>query len=394
MDLTGQSAQLVLLQGQHRCLVGRQRRMQVKDGAHVSALQFFLFVGVAQEGQHHPVHAQGGLDAVRNIFLVGHRIQVFHALAAVLLVLRQVVIRPVRHAPQFAPAKGEQELKVCGRFGIEGQLLRLMVPQPQALFPDAQAQQPVFAEGTPVVEPLQILTGLAEEFQFHLLKLPHTEDEVAGGNLIPEALADLGDARRKLFPGGPHGVLEVHENTLGRFRTQVNLVRAVLVHAGKGLEHQVELPDARKVLLAAYRADDVMLGDELLQFCVAPAVAGLGAFGEVFNQLVRAEAGLAGFAVHQRIVEAAHVAAGHPDFSVHQNRAVQSRVILALLHKFLPPGLFDVVLEFHTQRTVVPGVRQSAVNLGPGKDKSPVFAKRHQFVHCQFCHSHLLSQIS
>ncbi len=295
--------------------------------------------------------------------------------------LRQVVVGPVRHTPQFAPSEGEQELEVRRRLGVEGQLLRLMIPQAQAFFPDAQAQQPVPAEAAPVVEPFQVFAGLAEEFQFHLLELTHAEDEVTGRNLIPEGLADLRDAGRQLFSGGPHGVLEVHEDTLSSFRAQVDLVGAVLVHTGKGLEHQIKLPDAREVLLAAYRADDVVPGDELFQLGVAPAVTGLGAFGEVLDQLVRAEAGLAGFAVHQRIIEAAHVAAGHPDFPVHQDRAVQSGVVLAFLHELLPPGLFDVVLEFHTQRAVVPGVRQSAVDLGSGKDKSPVLAKRHQFIH-------------
>ena len=46
--------------------------------------------------------------------------------------------------------------------------------------------EPVAAEASPVVEPFKVCTGLAEEFKLHLLKLTHTEDEVAGGYLVAE----------------------------------------------------------------------------------------------------------------------------------------------------------------------------------------------------------------
>ena len=117
-----------------------------------------------------------------------------------------------------------------------------------------------------------------------------------------------------------------------------------------------------------------------------PAVAGLRTLGEVFDQFVGTEPGLTGFAVHQGVVEATHMAAGNPDFPIHQNRTVQTGVVLAFLYKFLPPGLFNVILEFHTQGAVVPGVGQSAVDLGSGKDKSAVFAQGNQLVHREFSH--------
>ena len=301
--------------------------------------------------------------------------------------LGQVVVGAVRHAPQLAPAEGEQELEVGGRLGIEGQLLGLVVPQAQVFFFDAQAQQPVLAERAPVVEPLQVLAGLAEELQLHLLELAHAEDEVAGGDLVAEALADLADARGQLLAGGAHGVLEVHEDALGRFGPQVQLRRRILVHALEGLEHQVELANAGEILLAADGADDVVLRDEAFKLLVRPAVAGLLALGEVLDELVGAEAGLAGLAVHQRIVEAADVAGSHPHLAVHQDRAVQAGVVGALLHELAPPGLFHVVLELHAQRAVVPGVGQAAVDLGAREDVAAVLAQRDQLVHRQFCHS-------
>ena len=153
-----------------------------------------------------------------------------------------------------------------------------------------------------------------------------------------------------------------------------------------GLEHQVELADAGKILLAAHGADDVMLGNVLFQLLVGPAVAGLLALGEIFNQLVCAEASLAGLAVHQWIVEAAHVAGSHPDFPVHQNGRVQTHVVFAFLNELLPPGLFHVVFEFHAQRAVVPAVGQTAVNFAAGENKAAPLAKRNQFIHRQCCH--------
>jgi hypothetical protein len=63
-------------------------------------------------------------------------------------------------------------------------------------------RQPVVAEGAPVLEPLQIGVGLAEELQLHLLELAGAEDEVARGDLVAEGLADLADAEGQLAPGG------------------------------------------------------------------------------------------------------------------------------------------------------------------------------------------------
>lgn len=281
--------------------------------------------------------------------------------------LRQVVIRAVGDAPEFAPAEREQEFEVRRRLGVECQLLRLMVAQAQAVLFDAQRKQPLLAERTPVVEPLQILAGLAEEFQLHLLKFADTEDEVAGGDFVAEGFTNLRDARRKLLAHGAHDVGEVDEDALRGFGTQVNLVLRRFHHARMGLEHQVELADAGEILLAALRADDVVLGNVLLQLSVRPAVAGFRAAGEVFNQLVCTVARLTRLAVHQRVIEAADVTRRHPHFAVHQNSAVKPHVVLAFLHKFLPPRLFHVVLEFHTQRAVVPCICQTAVQFASGK---------------------------
>ena len=291
----------------------------------------------------------------------------------------QVVVGAVSNAPQLAPAvaEGELVLDVGGSAGVEGQLSRLMVTQAQGLFLDAQGDQPVLAEVLPVGEPLQVGAGLAEELALHLLKLPGTEGEVAGGDLIAEGLAHLAHAEGQLLAGGALNVGEVHENALGGLRPQIDGGGGVLGDADLGLEHQVKLADGGEVVLAAVGANHIgVLGNELVHFLKAHGIhidtlAGLGGL----NELVRPLTGAAALAVHQGVREVAHVAGGDPGLGVHQNGGIQAHVVGGLLNKLLHPSLFDVVFEFHTQGAVVPGVGQAAVNLRAAVDEAPVFAE-------------------
>ena len=57
-------------------------------------------------------------------------------------------------------------------------------------------------------------------------------------DLIAEALADLGDA--KANAAGIDDVLEVGEDSLGRFRAEVGDTRFVFQSADERLEHEVE----------------------------------------------------------------------------------------------------------------------------------------------------------
>ena len=307
-----------------------------------------------------------------------------------LLVLLEVVIRAVGHAPQLAPAEGEQILKVRGGLGIEGQLLRVVVAQAQVLFLHAQGEQPVAAEAAPIGKPFQIFARAGEEFQLHLLEFARAEGEVAGRDLVAEGFADLADARGQLFARGAHHVFEIDEDALRGLRAQVQLGSAVLRHALEGFEHHVELANAGEILFAAHRAGNAVLGDVGFHLFVAPAV-GLHFFtvrgAEILNQLVRAETSLASLAIHQRIVEAAHMPGSHPHFAVHQNRAVHARVVGIFLHEFAPPGALDVVFEFHAQRAIIPGVGQAAVNFGACEDEAPVFAQGDEFVHRERSHT-------
>jgi hypothetical protein len=82
-----------------------------------SSLPFFvlthdlLVVGVHQQGQHRAVGAQRRLDDVGNVVLVLLLIEIGQILTGGLLVLVEVVICAVGHAPELAPAEGEQNSK-------------------------------------------------------------------------------------------------------------------------------------------------------------------------------------------------------------------------------------------------------------------------------------------
>ena len=360
--------------------------MEPHDGADVVLLRIhhLFVVGLHQQGQGHPVRAQGGLHHIGDIVLVLLLIEIGQVLAGVLLMLGQVVVGPVRHAPQLPPAEGEQILKVRSGLGVETQLLGLVIPQPQILLLDVQALQPVVAVRPPILEPLQIRVRLAEELQLHLLELPDAENEIARGDLVAEGLADLAHAEGQLPAGGPLDGGEVDKNALGGLRPQVHLVGGVLRDALVGLEHQVELADVGEVTLAAARAGHLVVPDECHQLLL-----GHGLHVHIhavllhiaLHQLVRPVAHLAGLAVNQRIVEGGYVAAGHPHLGIHQNGGVQSHVVGILLDEFLPPGPLDIVLHLHAQGTVVPAVGKAAIDLTAGEYESPVLTQGHDLLH-------------
>ena len=371
--------------------------MQMQHHADVVLLRVhhLLVVGVHQHGQHAALHAQRRLHHIGDVALIRLGIEVGQILAGHGLVLGQVIVGAVGHAPQLAPAEGEQELEVRGGLGVEAQLLGIVVAQAEILILQADTQQPVVAEGAPVVEPLQIGAGLAEELQLHLLELTDAEDEVARGDLVAEGLADLAHAEGQLAAGGALGVDKVGEDALRRLGTQIHGVLGILGDALERLEHQVELSDVGEVVFAAGGAGDALVLDEILHLLLGEGVDGLGQLhavlaAPVLDELIGAEALLALLAVHQGVGEAGQMAAGHPRLGVHEDGGVLPHVVGVLLHELLPPCLLDVVLQLHAQRAVVPGVGQAAVDLGACEDDAAVFAQRHDLVHGLFSVFHVL----
>ena len=121
----------------------------------------------------------------------------------------------------------------------------------------------VFTKIFPIIKPLKVRIRLTEKFQFHLFKFPGTEREIPRRNLVTEAFADLGDAERDLFSRGALDICKIDKNSLRRLRPKVQLVFRILRHALERFEHQVELPDLRKIRPATGRAFNLMLLDVL-----------------------------------------------------------------------------------------------------------------------------------
>ena len=94
-----------------------------------------------------------------------------------------------------------------------------MVAETDFIFLQAQSQQPVTAEASPVLEPFQISTRLAEELQLHLLKFTGTESKVTRGDLVTERLTNLANTERNFLSGSTLYVLEVYEDTLCGLRS-------------------------------------------------------------------------------------------------------------------------------------------------------------------------------
>src|SRR5215213_11922630 len=103
------------------------------------------------------------------------------------------------------------------------------------------AKMPLEPRVDPVAVPLVRLRRRDEELHLHLLELERAEDEVPGRYLVPERLADLRDAERRLLAGVLKRRLEREEDALGGLGAEVNRRARVLHGADRRLEHEVEL---------------------------------------------------------------------------------------------------------------------------------------------------------
>ena len=103
--------------------------------------------------------------------------------------------------------------------------------------------------------------------------------------------------------------------------------------------------------------------------------------------------GFALLAVHQRVRKAAEVSRGDPGLRIHQNGGVKSHVVFVFLNELFEPCLLDVVFERHAQRTVVPGVGESAVDLAARIHKASALAQRNDFFHCFLSVVHIITSL-
>ena len=215
---------------QNSRLEGCKRRMQMQNGANVilCLVNYFLVVSVNKECKRYAVGAQRGFDNVRNVVLTGLLIEVGHILAAVLLMLTEVIIGTVGNAPKLAPSEWEQELEVGSRLGVEAKLVRIVITQTKVLVSHTEIQKELVAIIFPISKPFEVGAGLAEEFQLHLLKFAGTEYKVTGRDLVAEGFTDLCNTERQLFARGTLCCGEVYKNPLCSLGTQIYGVGIIL----------------------------------------------------------------------------------------------------------------------------------------------------------------------
>ena len=121
------------------------------------------------------------------------------------------------------------------------------------------------------------------------------------------------------------------------------------------------MADRSKIALSAAWARNLIIRNKLLHFFIAPAIhrtiqCQIMLCRVIFDDFIRTKTLMAFPAVHQRIREPADMAGCFPCFWIHQDRAVYADIIRAFLHEFLPPGSFDIVLQFYAQVSVIPGI--------------------------------------
>lgn len=282
----------------------------------------------------------------------------------------EVVVRAVGDALELAPlvsAEAEAVLDVSGALGVVGELLRRVLEPAHVLLAHAEAGVPVPALLHPVLLPLLVLARLDEEFHLHLLELAGAEDEVAGRDLVAEALAHLGDAERRLAARGLLDAGEVGEDALGGLGAQVGDGAAVLRGAEvRGEQARELLGLGEGALVAAVGAVEV--GEAVLRQL---AVLGLVRL----LQVVRAVPLVAGGALGERVGERGDVTGGLPDLGRQDHGRVDTDDVLARGDHVAPPLALEVFLQFDAQRPVVPGGALAAVDLAARVDEATALAE-------------------
>ena len=242
----------------------------------------------------------------------------------------------------------------------------------------------------PFLKPLDLLTRTNEELHLHLLELAHTEDKLTSHDLITERLTDLGDTERDLHTASLLHIQEVHENTLGRLRTKINLHRSISGRTHIRREHQVKLANLRPVTSSGNRANDLAIQDQLakilevrlvhrltitlmnlipfrlmLQYTrirltefsliesVTEFLCGFRHFliyflldlaQMVLDQNVRTVTFLRVLVIDQRIIKSVNMAGSFPDSRVHKNSGINTHYILMQQSHAIPPIFLYIIL--------------------------------------------------
>ena len=135
-------------------------------------------------------------------------------------------------------------------------------------------------------------------------------------------------------------------------------------------------------MLSAAWTRNVLFLDVICHLLVCPA-CNVSAV-KILDEIVGSVSCLTLLAVHKRIGETAEVTRCHPCLRVHKDSGIKTYVVLVLLNEFLSPRCFDVCFQLNAERTVVPCICKTAVDLAARINEASAFAKCDYFVHCLF----------
>ena len=209
----------------------------------------------------------------------------------------------------------------------------------------------------PVFEPLHALLAVAEELHLHLGEFAAAEGEVARIDLVPERLADLGDAEGELLPGGDPDTVEIHEDRLTGFGAEPGGVLLVEHRSDEGLHHQIEFTRFGQILGTA-----------------------VGAGGRI-GHLVHPVAGLALAAVGHEVAELIEMTRGLPDPGVADDGRIESFDVVAGLDHLVPPEVFDGALHPRTVGAVIPETVDAAVDFRARENEPAPLAQADDLIH-------------
>src|SRR5262245_917660 len=101
------------------------------------------------------------------------------------------------------------------------QFIFLMLAETNIFLANAISRVPGKALVDPLLMPFFIRSRQDKELDLHLLEFPRPKSEVAGRDLIAKGFADLRNAEREFLARCLQNVVEIYEDSLGRFRSQV-----------------------------------------------------------------------------------------------------------------------------------------------------------------------------
>ena len=381
-------------------------------------VHFLFAIRRGKHGEENAVHADGWFDDVRHVFALRRFVKIFHRLAGNRLVLRQVVIAARGNALQFLHAERELKHNIRRALRVVREFFFRVVVKRKARFRDADPVEPIHAIFNPaLVKRLPIRVGRNEIFDFHLLELAGTENEVARINFVAESLTRLRNPERHFDAPGIDDIFEIDENALRGFRSQVSDRRFVAQRTDVGLEHHVERARRReraglarrrrrnqrvffrlrfRVIFQNNRNHFALLRELALHVVrhflrlrlhafvfqngnVADSFAGDDDGSE--KQLVGAVTHFRLFAIDERVRKIINVPGRLPRRRVVNNRRIKPDNVVAAMHHIFPPRLLDIVFQLDAKRTVIEKSVVAAVNIGRLEDKAAAFAQVDDVVH-------------